>query len=163
MMGPIPAEYFWPGFCATLLALSVGSAVATVVAAQSDGGAEVVGSYGLELDRRRALRDQRRENRALGWEVFVEIPEGAGPGESTDVRIRVVDRKGVPLEGLEGRVRLYSPALADPVDGAELASITGRPGEYRAGLEFERRGIWDFAVRVRADGDDFEARVRGEL
>lgn len=162
-MGPIPAKYFWPGFCALLLAMSVGSAVVTVVAAQSDGGAEIVASYDLASDERSDRREQRRENRELGWNLEVDLADRTPVGESTPVTIRVRDRHGAPLDDLEGQVRLHSPALADPVDESTLVPDPAVSGRYRAAIEFERRGLWDFVIRLQSDDHSYVGRVRKEL
>lgn len=100
--------------------------------------------YNAELERQRA---QAR----LGWRVGAEArPEG--------VFVRVVDRDGRPLSGLELTVTLQRPATEQGMMTLGMAETA--PGEYAATLT-EPTGVWDARVEaVDEQGRRFAAGRR---
>ncbi len=151
-MGPIPARYFWPGLCVAFLSLSVGTGVVAIMAANSDGGAEIVD----EESSNRQLVD-----RADGpWQIEVSLEQARTGTGRVPVELGVRDEDGEPVDGLEGQVELRSPAEAGVVDEAQIAPVDGRTGRYRVDLAFERDGLWDFVVEVRGGDETMTTRIR---
>lgn len=162
-MPKIPAHIFWPGFCVALLCFSVATGVTAIVAAQSDGGPQVVEDYKLGAEHWEKERQQAKENRKLGWSVSVEPSSVASPGNQASVDLVVRDQSGEALQGLEGSVELRSPAKSGALGESKLQDLAGRPGHYRVELPVDRRGLWDFVVKLEKNEDDFETRVRKML
>ena len=162
-MGPIPAKYFWPGFVTLLLCFSVGTGVVAVYAANSDGGAEIVEGYELGAEQWEKEREQARENRRLGWEVDLQTTPATAGGPATRVAVTVREEGGEPVGGLDGTVELRSPAKSGALQTSSLTPVPDAPGRYRVELPLQRRGLWDFVVRLRHGGDEFVTRVRKEI
>jgi hypothetical protein len=161
-MGPIPAKYFWPGFVTLLLTFSVGSGVVTVMAAFSDGGAEVVSGYAEGDESLKRERRQARQNRALDWSVDLQPVKADGDGPTT-IELTVTDSRGTPLAGLDGKVTLRSPAKSDPLGESTLAGVPGKEGTYRTELPVDRRGLWDFVVELKRNEAEFIKTYRREI
>ena len=162
-MGPIPAKYFWPGFVTLLLTFSVGSGVVTVMAAFSDGGAQVVAGYSEGDESLERERRQARKNEALDWSVDLRPMGAPAGGEPATVELTVTDSSGAPLTGLDGRVTLRSPAKADPLGESKLAGVPGKKGTYRTKLPVDRPGLWDFVVELKRDESQFVKTYREEI
>lgn len=154
-MGPIPARYFWPGFCIALLSMSVGVGVIAIEAANSDGGAEIVESGDMD--------EQIRDGNDHGWSIEVVASQSSRDGGRVPVQIVVRNSKESPLGGLEGRVQLRDPSKAGIVDQSTLTPVEDRPGVYRAELAIDRDGVWDFVVDLGDGKKQATTRVRESI
>ncbi len=154
-MGPIPARYFWPGFCTALLCMSIGVGVVAIKAANSDGGAEIVESGDMD--------EQVRGGNEYGWSIEVVASQSSPDGERVPVQIVVWSSEQSPLGGLEGKVQLRDPSKAGVVDESTLIPVEDRPGVYRAQLAIDRDGIWDFVVDLEDGERQTTTRVRDSI
>ena len=83
---------------------------------------------------------------AGGWATvgLSSTPDGLAPGEPWVVEIEVLQHGQTPLEGVQPKVTITE------VGGGGKLSVagepTGRPGIYRAELDFPRGGTWEYAV-----------------
>ena len=150
----------WPLFIITLLVVGAVGSLAAVVAAHSDGGAQVIDDYYRKAVNWDEAAARRAAVEALGWTVQVEV--GPGPAAARPVEVTVHDRDGRPVTGLEGTLRAWRPHLAAPV--AEVAlTPTDVPGRYRQPLPIRASGLWDLEVAARQDTLVVEHRVRKDL
>ena len=157
----VPPHVAWPAFVVGILMMSVGFVVFTVIAANSDGGAQVVADYhaGGGWDEQVAL--QAASDR-LSWtaDVAVEAPieNGLRP-----VEIVVRDGDGQPVEGLEGTVRLGRPHRAAAVAELPLRPQPGQPGAYQVLAPIRTSGLWDVHLDATRGADRFLAQVRKDV
>jgi nitrogen fixation protein FixH len=160
----IPPHIFWPGFVIALLMISITSGVITIVAAQSNGGPQIISSYSTETASDRAdLRRQHARNRRLGWSVDVHATSPVAEGTQAPVTIEVRDDRGAPLSNVTGTVELRRPSIAGAIAKARLRPIEGEPGVYRVQFPLDRPGLWDFSLRLERGDDVFTADLRKEL
>lgn len=151
----IPAHYFWPGFIFGLLAVAMGSSFSILYFAQSDDGPQVVPDHYAKSVDYDDHYEARQDSIALGWQVDVEL--GGERGELT-----VVDRRGEPVDGVEGGLTFYRPSLADPVATVELIEDADRRGTYVFDDVAELPGQWDLDLELSRGDDSFVQRVRTE-
>lgn len=152
----------WPAAIVALLLTSVGVSTAVVLAARSDGGAEVVErpyTDGSDLD---TLAAARRASHALGWSIAATAvtPDDGEVGKEArtrTVRLAVADPTGRPVRGLRGTVTVSRPQRAAPL--ATLPLTPDGADAFRVAVPFVGDGLYDLAVDVRrADG----ARLLGD-
>lgn len=136
----IPSHILYPGMVLSLLTFSVCSSIVLVMAARSDGGAQVVPGYYEESVNWDARQVVRRESEALQWDLQLEMDRTA------DGVLRVFDVHAQPIVGLEGTLRLRRPQLADDVAVAALQAVEGEPGVYRFEHPEAAPGFWDVVL-----------------
>ena len=95
---------------------------------------------------------QRQREAALGWTATIE--EAGGDA----ILVRLVDRQGLPIEGLTVAGVLERPATSRGSRSVRFAAAA--PGVYRADAA-PLDGAWDLHVTIRrSDGALFEADRR---
>lgn len=95
---------------------------------------------GLRYNERLA---ERREQRALGWQIAAAVYPAATAG-SFEVRIEARDRSGAPLSMLAGKVRFDRPVERLATVETELKPLGN--GYYLAAVKLPRPGQWDLTV-----------------
>lgn len=95
----------------------------------------------------------RRDQASLGWTA--KVAQGARPG---DIRVRILDARGAPLDGLAVKAAFVRPATDA---GARSAPLNvAAPGDYAGGPALAP-GAWDLTLTATdAGGRRFEARRR---
>ena len=162
-MGPIPAKYFWPGLVTLLLVFSVVSGIATLMAAKSGNGPQIMPEDRLEGEELQTHLDKLQASQKLDWSVSVQ-PSGIKPGgEPVDVELKMTGPDGEPITGLRGSVALKRPSLAGTQAHAEFRAIEARPGTYRVELPINQRGLWDFAIQARRGDQLFLTTKRHDI
>jgi nitrogen fixation protein FixH len=86
-----------------------------------------------------------------GWMLRADIPKDIGVGESTPVRVILVDKAGRPVTPDSVELYLYRPADAGRDFSVDMTEEG--PGRYQAEVSFPLVGVWDTLVAAR-DGDD---------
>ena len=132
----------WPAAIVLLLLSSVGLMTAVLVAANSDGGAQVVDDYynrAVAWDSLAALRSTSVER---GWTIGPEV-DADGTASLT-----VRDSTGTPVTGLAGEVSVRRPHLADAVHVAAISADPDLPGVYTFDVNAAGSGIWIFEVEL---------------
>lgn len=163
MLFRIPPHVAWPLFVIALLSLSVVTVTITVVAARSDGGAQVVEDYyqkAVTWDEKQALQ---AASDTLGWQVSLTVEPAPALGQPRPVTLLVIDRTGAPVDDLQGTLTAYRPQFARPVAEHPLAAVEGTPGVYRHALPITRPGLWDFDIVATRDTLRFHTRIRREV
>lgn len=159
--GGIPPHILWPGMIVGILLLSVVANIVLIVAATSDGGAQIEADYyerALAWDEELA---QREQSEALGWQTDLTIEPTAPAGQV--VLVTVADHAGQPVHGLTGALKMRHATQAQ-WRSLELEPITGSLGQYKVVTAFDRPGLWDFTVDVQDQGGDhFVQTLRREL
>jgi len=140
-----PRRSLWPyAIIASLLGVVAVQAVLVTVATRNAPVLESETAYADALDHD-AVMQARAASAALGWQVTVDVmPDG--------VVYRVVDRRGLPVRGLSGTLRMVraDTAAAD----AEVAFEEQAPGIYRAARSASE-GVYRLAARLEGGPDPF--------
>lgn len=100
----------------------------------------------------KAVSSELRQAHALarlGWQIDID---GLGGESSPKARVvvRIRDRTGLPLEGLDVDYRLARPGAASPAASGVLGAVA--PGEYAGIVELPAAGRWLVDVRVARQG-----------
>lgn len=91
---------------------------------------------------------QAHRQSELGWQVELS---GLDSNESARaIQVRVKDRTGLPVDRLEGELRLLRPGAAEPA--LTLALSTLDPGTYGGVLRLPASGRWLVELRLLRDG-----------
>lgn len=121
-----------------------------VKAYESFSGQIVKNPYEAGLAFNQHLRDQKHQV-ALGWQV------DAGWQPDGDLVVTVLDKAGVPVEGLKARATLERPATDH--GRLEVALAETAPGVYR-GRQALARGAWDLRALLDGPAGPFQAERR---
>jgi nitrogen fixation protein FixH len=159
----LPPHIGWPLMIVALLGLGVASAVATLFAARSDGGAQVIENYYEKAAHWDDQAAAQAASDALGWEADVRVlaPETQPRLRPVQVTIRAAD--GAPVAGLTGTIRAARPHLAVAVAEIPLVPVADAPGVYRQQLPIAQAGLWDFHITAARGSDRFLATVRRDI
>lgn len=151
--GSARRNWHFPALVIGLLLFSVGSQAYLVMSARSDGGAQIERNYYTRAANWDDIKEREAVSDALGWQLDLRATVGG------EVEITVKDRRGAPVDGLSGAVRLHRPSVAAALGTAPLVAVG--PGRYRAALPVRNPGLWDFTVRAtRDDTAQFQSTVR---
>ncbi len=156
----LPPHIAWPLFIVGLLTMSVVTVTITVMAARSDGGAQVIDDYyqkAVNWDETAALQ---AASDALGWQADVAV--GPADADARPVEITLRDREGLPIEGAEGTIRAFRPQRAGVVAESPLMA-TETPGLYRQTFPINQAGLWDFEIVATQDSLRFQTTIRKEI
>lgn len=108
------------------------------VVAHGQGAAKAVSSE---------LSETHRESQ-VGWQV--ELNGLDGEGTTREVRIRVRDRTGLPVQRVHAELQLSRPGAPTPL--LTIVLDPGEPGEYSATLALPGAGRWLADLRLRQAG-----------
>ncbi|MDQ7007183.1 MAG: FixH family protein [Acidobacteriota bacterium] len=132
----------WPVFIVGLLVLGVGSNIALLVVARSNPSFAVEEDYyqkALAWDEHQA---QQAINRELGWRLHFELDTAAPIPGTLALVAQVRDRRGADLDGASLEVEAFP--IARSSHRQKLRLEPAGPGRYRAELNVERPGRWEF-------------------
>jgi hypothetical protein len=102
-----------------------------------------------------AQQAQHSENARLGWRATVaQAAHGS-------IEVRLVDAKGLPIEGAHGSVESFYNARASERVTAPLHAAS--PGAYRALLPLRHAGLWEFRLTFHRGAATFTAVVRRDV
>jgi nitrogen fixation protein FixH len=138
------SRLLWPGIIFVMLGGQLLLMAFFLYLAVSDGSFAVEPDYyqkGLHWD---ATLAQRRENTRLGWSVAIEIKDAGDTPAVREVRCRLTDKSGTPLDGATVDLTAFPHAR-----GNQRATVTLLPagnGEYRRELPMNRTGTWEFRL-----------------
>ncbi len=147
------SRLLWPGLIFVMLGGQLLLMGLLVYVATSDGSFAVEPDYyqkGLNWD---ATLAQRTQNARLGWTAALEIDSAAESGGDREIRCRLTDKTGRPLDGAT------LDLVAFPhVRGNERLSVTLLPagdGTYRSNVPLAHRGVWEFRLVIHRGPDTF--------
>ncbi len=159
----LPPHIAWPLFIVAILLTGITSAVVTMIAAHSDGGAQVIEDYYEKASNWDAIAARRAASRALGWTTAVQVLDRAPSASLRAVQFTVHDADGAPVTGLTGTVQARRPERAGVVGEAPLVPVDEVPGRYEAMLPVLRPGLWDFDLLARRGEDVYEISLRRDV
>lgn len=159
----LPPHIGWPLFIVAILLTGVTGAVLTVIAAHSDGGAQVVEDYYEKASNWDATAARRAASKALGWTTTVQVLDRAPTAVTRPVQVTIRDAQDAPVAGLEGTVQARRPELAGVVGEAPLAPVADQPGTYEVDLPVLRPGLWDFDIAAQRGTEVYETSIRREV
>lgn len=150
------ASYLWPGIVVALLAGHVILMVVVVLIATSDPTFSVEPDYYDKALHWDDTATQRAANQRLGWVAAVDVGSDIGIRGERTVSCRLTNSAGDPLDGAQIELVAFPHAR-----GAERATQTLEPagdGRYAAQMRFQRKGTWEFRLRVERGPDTFTYR-----
>lgn len=131
--------YGWPLFVITLLVSSVVMMGIVVMAARSDGGAQVVDDYYEQAVKWDSLAEARAATSTLGWTTNVTLSRSEA---SIHGSIVLKDSSGAAVTDYAVQVSLRRPQLA-----AEVANVpalpASEPGVFEFSAAHDDPGLWD--------------------
>lgn len=138
----IEKGYAWPLLVIALLLSSVVVMGFVVLAATSDGGAQVIDDYYNEAVQWDSLASARSAASRLGWTATLEVSSGPDGVEGV---VSLIDSTGTALAGRSAVVQLRRPQLADIV--AESPAREGSvSGTYVFSSTASGAGLWDIQI-----------------
>ena len=158
----LPPHITWPLFIIGLLTMNVVTVVITVMAARSDGGAQVIDNYyqkAVNWDETAALQ---AASDALGWQAEIVLPPDPQQPSPRLVDVTLHDREGQPIDGAQGTIRAFRPHRADVVAERPLTA-SETPGLYRQSFPINQDGLWDFEIVAVQDSLRFQTVIRKEI
>ena len=156
----LPPHIAWPAFVVALLLMSFTAVLLTVLAARSDGGAQVIDDYYEKAAAWDETMAEQAASEALGWQADVAIVIAEDGHRAVVVTLH--DAHGEPLDRLAGTVRAFRPHLARAVAMHPLTP-TDTPGVYRQPFRLDEPGLWDFEVVAVRDGARYQTTIRKEV
>jgi len=151
----IEKGYGWPLFVIVLLVSSVGMMGLVVMAAKSDGGAQVVDNYYRDAVQWDSLANARNAASQLGWTAILEVSSG---NQGITGVITLADSSNTALTGQQAIVRLTRPQLADVV-AESPAQESEVSGAYSFSSTAAGSGLWDIQVMF-TDPSNTQQRVQ---
>ena len=151
--------WYWPYALGAFLAVVVGGYAAVIYIATADPSFSVEKDYyakGLAWDSTMA---QQRANARLGWALEVEI--GTAPDGQAEIRVRLADSTGSPLDGASIEAEVFHNARASDVLRASFGP--GPDHRYVARLPSRRAGLWEFRFHAVRGADTFTETVTKEI
>lgn len=145
----------WPWVVPALLVGQVGFSSVTVYLAVSDP------SFAAEPDYYRKALDwdaaavQRQAQSELGWRLDVDLASIESPLQERQIRVRLLDRDGRPIEGATVSAEAFHHARA--AERFRLTFDADGEGGYVAPLAVRRTGLWELRLRTEAGGHTFVA------
>jgi hypothetical protein len=144
------SDYRWPIFIGGLLSMSiVASGVIVWVATRPDAPRPIKGYYesARAWDADEAVEAASRQ---LGWSVSYALPADVPhyPGMPRPVDVRVVDRQGLPVAGLQGRLFAIRPSDTRLNQTGDLVALPQSPGTYRTIVRMDVAGEWEVRIDV---------------
>ena len=159
----IPPHLAWPLFVVLLLVIGVGSSLAIVFAARSDGGAKVIENYYEKAIAWDSTSKLTRDSKAAGWIVSMQYVPPAAPATTGSMEVVFIDNTGMPITGLVGTLSAYRPQHSRALYTATLTPDTTKPGTYYHPFTHAAAGIWDFEIHAQQDSFQFHKVIRKEL
>jgi len=152
----------WPIAMSLVLATTVGVNLFVYRLAASDPSMAVEPDYYNKAVHWDDELAQRRHNTLLGWQSAITLSmSGAEGGE---LRVRLTDSTGAPVEGAAVSAEAFPVARANQVAKVELvANAEGGQGDYAAPLPITRGGRWEVRLAVTRDDDRFTSTQQVEL
>jgi hypothetical protein len=142
------SDYRWPIFIGGLLSMSiVASGVIVWVATRPDAPRPIKGYYesARAWDANEAVASASRQ---LGWTVTYDLP-GDVPhyaGMPRPVDVRVADREGRPVVGLQGRLFALRSSDTRLNRIGDLVALPQMPGMYRTLVVMDAPGEWELRL-----------------
>lgn len=153
----LPPHIGWPLMVVGLLAISLSACVITILAAQRDGGAQVVADYYAQAVGWDAAAEAQAASDALGWTATFAL--GDADAGRRPLTLTVRDADGAPVEGLRGLLHLARPHQAKAVAQIPLQP-DARPGTYRQRVPMAAAGLWDVQVVATRDAARYQHAAR---
>ncbi len=163
MKRSLPPHIAWPLFIVAILLVGIGGAFSALIAAHSDGGAQVIEDYYAQAVAWDEIASRRARSVMLGWRADLQILDGTTDTRLYTTEITVRDSSGAGVPGLSGTIRAMRPQQAGAVAEIPLAPVAGSPGLYRQQLPIGEAGVWDFEVTAHKDSVQFHTRIRREI
>jgi len=153
----IEKGYGWPAGVVLLLLSSVSMMAMVVMAAKSDGGAQVVDNYYQKAVAWDSLATESARVADLGWTAAWTIGT-----QAAEHQIMVRDEEGMPVEGLSLDIRLQQPQFAE-VQFTPEASWHADSGSYVFTTSPLSPGLWDALILVDTPTGAGRLDVRREV
>lgn len=153
---PAPARtWLWPGLVIGLIVMQAALAGTLLVCATNDPSFAVEPNYYRRALNWDAEAAQRRASDALGWTLSLEVAPTANVVGEREVRFRLHDRAGAPVNDAHLDVVAFHHARGSERIG--LMPTEKGAGEYACAAPLRKAGAWEFRVRALRGVDQFIA------
>lgn len=142
-----------------LLGVGVGGWIWMIRAAVDDPSAAIEPDYYAQAAHIDEQKARLARSEALGWNANVETEWTEG-GRGV-LRVRLVDREGASLDGLEVVATAFPNIRAN--DRQELSLTSQGSGIYSAELHRARAGIWELRLGAKRAAEEFHSTIRFEM
>lgn len=146
------ARWIWTLVIVGFFAIQAVIWFVAITLTMSDPSFAVAPGYEQTAERWDALVAERESSRALGWtiELFAVAPETGGMPE---LRLRLVDRNGQPINDAQIELSLFHCARAAEVQEPEVRFL--KSGLYAADAKLARSGFWKIRGTARRGDERF--------
>lgn len=148
--GPRRKLLVWPLIVPGLLLAHVIFCCVTVYFAVSDPTFATEPNYYRKALNWDATAAQRSASAQLGWNVELAVASQETAEHQRDIRLRLVDRDGSPIAGVQAVAEVFPHARAN--ERATLRFSAQDATNFIAPLRVERPGVWE--VRITATAAD---------
>ena len=145
---------WFPIFLVVILLTSVGGNIYMVMRATNDPAFAVEPDYyrkAVEWDK---VQAEQEKSDALGWHVLVDARQD-------ELRIRLTDRLGRPVDGATVEVEAFANARASQRIVGRL--VPKGLGVYVLQRPFDRSGLWEYRLAAVRDQERFTHVAQKEL
>ena len=148
--------YGWPLMVVALLVSSVVMMMGVVMAARSDGGAQVLDNYYEQAVQWDSIATVRDAAQLRGWTASLQLDKQE---ERVVGFVSIADSSGVPISREAAQVRLSRPQYSETVANID-ATWDDEVSAFRFSSESMRPGLWDihFVVMDQAGPVRFDWR-----
>jgi nitrogen fixation protein FixH len=159
------SENRWPLYLSGLLAMAIGAYAVLIYVATRPSAPRPIPRFYEASERWDADEAVAEASRQLGWSVTYEIPGGVPhvAGTPRPVDVRVADREGRGIGGLEGRLLVARPSDQRRSQSAPLVALPQEPGRYRALVVVDLPGAWELGVDAKQGDLRFVHAARVEV
>ncbi|TWT41699.1 FixH [Phycisphaerae bacterium RAS1] len=148
-----PAVWFWPALVFALLGMQVVICGAIIYASNTDPTFAVEPDYYQKSLNWDAAQAQQRAQNALGWTLSLDVSSTATPLGQRQLRCRLADRDGQPLEGAAVSAEAFHHARGN--ERTRIDFTAAAPGSYEAAALLRKPGVWEFRFDVRRGEQSF--------
>lgn len=146
----------WPIAMGAILALTMGGNFLVLRLANDDPSFAVERDYYQKAVHWDEELAQRQHNERLGWDAAARW-ERSVAGEP-ELRVRLTDASGAPLDGAVVRVEAFAISRASQVSALTLAAVADPAGgAYAAVLPDARPGRWEVRLEATRGEERFTA------
>ena len=155
------ARRMWVSLVVLLLGLQVVIGGVAVYLATGDPSVSVVPDYHHAALNWDAVRRADGAAARQGWTIQVKALEVVDAEGRRAVEVRLSDRLGQPIDGLEMTGTLYHHARAGDVQEISLPSAGG--GRYLTTVEMNRPGLWQVVLAIEGGEEPMRSSTTVEL
>ena len=156
------SENRWPLYLSGLLGMAIAAYAVLIFVATRPSAPRPIPRYYKASQRWDVDEAAEEASRQLGWKVTYDLPKGVPhvAGMPRPVDVRLVDREGRGVAGLEGRLFVMRPSDQRLSQSVPLVGLPHQAGSYRALVVVDQPGAWEFRLDAKQDALRFVHAAR---